>query len=170
MRSTAAPREPRTLRRQPRTEGTRTKFTRKVELLESWIKAGGAPDGQDWPLGPVGLRKWSDARLGIEAWSSPNVAKPGGRYADLRERFDIAVGDLKKLGLCGNKTDLRGRFREAKSLNKVLAAQVLTLRCQIRKREAVLARTEELLRLAGQREAVLTSELAKLRPLRPVER
>lgn len=170
MRCKAAPREPRTQRRQPRSEATRAKFTRKVELLESWIKAGGAPNGQDWPHGPVGLREWNDPTLGLEAWSSPNVAKPGGRYADLRERFDIAVGDLEELGLCGNGTDLRRRFQEAKSLNKVLAAQVLTLRCQIRKREAVLARTEELLRLAGQREAVLTSELAKLRPLRPLER
>lgn len=168
MRRKPPTRESKAQRRHPRSEATRAQFTRKVELLEGWVDAGGAPDGQDWPLGPVALREWSDATLGIEAWASPNVASPRGRYADLRERFDEAVGELEKLGLGGNGAGLRKRFQKAKARNKIFAAQILTMRCQIRKREAVLARTEQLLQLAIEREAALTSELAKLRPFRPV--
>ena len=168
MKSGAANGEFKRQRRHPRSEVTRAKFVRKVELLEGWARDGGAPPGHDWPLGPVGLRKWCDATLGIEAWADPHVAKPGGRYADLRSRFDKAIEELEKLGLGGNQTDIRTRLQEAKSLNKALAAQVLTMRWQLRKREATLARKDELLRLAAEREAVLTSELAKLRPLRRV--
>lgn len=169
MRGGAATGELKRQRCDPRSEMTRAKFARKVELLEAWVRAGGAPPGHDWPPGAVGLRKWSDETLGIEAWADPHVAKPGGRYADLRTRFDEAIEALEKLGLGGNKTAIRTRLQEAKSLNKTLAAQVLTMRCQLRKHEAKLARKAELLRLAAEREAALTSELAKLRPLRPVD-
>jgi hypothetical protein len=169
MRARKAPRAQKGQRRDPKSEATRANFVHKVELLESWVEAGGAPHGQVWPIGPVGLREWSDSALGIERWSSPNVATPGGRYADLRTRFDEAVEELKKLSLAGNTTDIRTRLQEAKSLNKILAAQVLTMRWQVRKLEGDLARAEEKLRLAGERKAALTTELAKVRPLRPLE-
>jgi hypothetical protein len=147
---------------------TRAKFVRKIELLEKWADAGGAPDGVDWPHGPVALKEWTDSNYGLEAWSSPNVASPGGRYSDLRERFDAAVTKLVELGSGGSKASLSERYRNAKALNRALAAQVLTIRCQLRKQEGVLARTQDLLRIATEREAELTSELAKLRPFRPV--
>ena len=170
MRRKAGIQEPKSHRRQPRAEATRAKFVRKVELLEGWVKVGGAPDGQVWPHGPVALKEWSDATLAVDAWSDPHVAKPGGRYADLRRRFDKAVRDLEGLDPSGSRIGLRKRLQEAKARNKILAAQILTMRCHFRKREAVLARTEHLLRLANDREAALTSELAKLRPLRPVKK
>jgi hypothetical protein len=149
-----------------RSIATRGKFTRKVELLETWVKAGALPDGIKLPDGPIELRKWTDPSLGLEAWSSPNVASPNGRYSDLRSRFDIAIKKLRELGIGGSGLSVRERYRLERAHNKVLAAQILTMRWQYRKQEGKLARAQDLLRKATKQVAELTAELNKLLPFK----
>lgn len=72
---------------------TLASFLRKVELLETWA-SGNVPEGQLWPKNQTELRRWHQPELSVFAWSSPNVASVSGPYADLRRRFDKAVGKL----------------------------------------------------------------------------
>lgn len=115
-----------------RTASTRTKFLRKVEILERWARDGAVPAGQSWPEGPVALRKWSQDSLGVEPWSSPNVASRGGSYNDLRERFDRAVKTLSRLGPSNNLTKAHAQARQLKVVNRSLRAQIFVLMQQIK--------------------------------------
>lgn len=159
---------PRAGRRHPAAEETRTKFERKVELLERWAQAGGAPEGVAWPRGAVALARWADEGLGLRAWSSPNVCSPRGPYADLRARFDAAVRALGTAGEPSNRSDAARRIRDLKAHVTALREQVLTLRCGLRECEAALARTSDLLAEAQAREAGLRADLARVAPLRVV--
>lgn len=104
---------------------SRDKFLAKVLTMEAWVASGKAPDGYEWPSGPVALRKWSDANLGLEPWASPNIAS--GAYPELRARFDAAVDALNTVSRLQTRKASRPESREF----ALLKAQVAALQEQV---------------------------------------
>ena len=120
-------------------ERTATSFTRKVELLEAWAETG-APEGQWWPRTPTELRQWHqpEVHAGVRAWSSPNVATSSGPYADLRRRFDAAVGRLATRRPASPRSDLlqeRAARQQAEARVLALASQNAALLDRLRRLE-----------------------------------
>jgi len=155
------------LKYQPTAAATRAKFRLKVEVLESWVTAGRVPAGTYWPRGPVPLARWADEELGLEAWRSPNIAAPGGKYSDLRQRFDDAVKELA--GTEDTEGSLRDRIRNLEAHRRALTGQVLNLRYLVREKEGEYSRLEDLLAISQRREADLKAQLAILKPIRRVD-
>jgi len=151
-------------RKRPTAAETRSKFLRKVELLEGWAREGGVPPGMKWPRGPTDLARWNDSALNVECWESPNVAAPNGKYSDLRSRFDTAVRLLLAAAGTGEKD--RDRIRKLELAKKILTEQVLTLACRIRDLERELLLTEDQLRISERSEAELRAQLATIKPFK----
>ncbi|MFA5599752.1 MAG: hypothetical protein WDA06_04060 [Phenylobacterium sp.] len=146
-----------------KTTSNRNAFLQKVELMESWVAAGGVPEGEFCPRGPTGLAKWTDPDRGLQAWSSPNVAAPApsGLYPDLRLRFDQALQRL---------SDPAPRPRvEARVLKRQLqglAEQVAILALEHRAMAQELARERQLKEIAQAELAKARAELTRIVPFR----
>lgn len=139
-------------------------FTRKVELLESWVRDG-LPTEQYWPRGPVELASWSDEGLKVSAWTKRNIVSPNGPYPELRQRFNETVRALER-------KPARNPERERQKLEKIrdLKAQIRALSEQI---VGLLDRVQELTDdLARERQLRREKEveLAKLVPLQAIQR
>lgn len=154
----------------PRVAETRVRaaFRKKVETLEGWVRDGGVPAGRDWPRGPVDLRRWSCAELGVVPWSSPNVASAEAN-ADLRARFDAAVRTLGGLASAGRQARAEAKLAALLLQNQALVEQNVSLRLDIRKALDQVVNFHDLLAKALAREAELRKALATVHPLGLVE-
>ena len=139
-------------------------------MLEAWAVNERVPEGKRPPLGIEALASWADADLGLRAWTSPNIAAPGGKHRDLRLRYDAAI----KLLLKGSATEeetaasLKKRVRELKAHQRGLAGQILNMRCEIQDKDSEIARLQDLITNGNKENASLRSELQKVRPIRVV--
>ena len=137
-------------------------FTRKVEVLEAWVRDG-LPAGQYWPQGPVEFASWNDEALGVSAWSKRNIVSPNGPYPALRQRFDEAVRALgrKPAPKSEREQHRRETITDLKAQIRVLSEQIVGLLDRLQELTDELAREQQL-----RREKEM--ELAKLVPLRAI--
>ena len=143
-------------------ERVRASFTRKVEVLEAWVRDG-LPMGQYWPRGPVELASWCDETLGVSAWSKRNIASPNGPYPELRRRFDEAARALgRKPASKPEREQLRREtITDLKAQTRALSEQIVGLLDRLQEVTDDLTRERQL-----RREKEM--ELAKLVPLQAV--
>lgn len=137
----------------------RSRLNAKVCLLEQWARDGTTPSDAIIPKGPAALARWHDSALGLESWTSPNIAAPNGPNADLRLRFDAVLRILApdQSNLPDDK--LVSKFDE------VLVAQIVTLSEALQVSEASLRRSQHLLLMERERTAALIAQAAKVFPL-----
>ena len=129
---------------------TRASFERKVSLIEGWARDG-LPTGQYCPRKVGELAKWHDPALGIYRWGSPNVTSPRGKHADLRVRFDEAVGDIE-IAEGGQRgiARLRAENRALRIRNRQLAEQIVDMIQRLMNLERLFQQQAALLKQAGE--------------------
>jgi hypothetical protein len=110
------------------------------------------------------LARWDNPALGVEAWESPNVAAPNGKYSTLRGRFDSAVDQLLEITGAGQAD--KDRIRKLENARKILIEQVLNLDCKVRDLEKKLSMTEDQLRISRRSEADIRNQVIKIKPLK----
>jgi hypothetical protein len=138
----------------------RSRLSAKVSLLEEWARDGTAPQNAAIPKGPAALARWRDPTLGLESWTSPNIAAPNGPNADLRLRFD-AVLSIFASGQSKRPNERRVSGQLAK-VDSSLVAQIVTLSEALQISEAELRRSQHLLRIERERTAALVAQASKI--------
>lgn len=129
----------------PRDRGRRAtaSLERKVEAIE---REANRPDchsrRSDIPTDRAKLRRWESVEERFWPWSDPTFDSPGGRNAELMERFAAALGRLRSRGR-RRKSAPMDELRNAESRIVALVRQVADLIGQNRELRLLLHRASK---------------------------